>query len=196
MITEHKGCFGVKPLHGVGCGTGHVLPTAESSDSTEKRGLERCRLRSTTRSLMFCTRSGFVIRRRARFMPLYSMRGSICALSARCIGSWPRTTKSESAGISCVILGMRHRSFWLQGLMRSGRGTSAFGSQQMTYFYLYVILDIFSRYGLWRIGNLVGPAFDRPNHKAPRHRARKAHLHADRGSSMTSKAVALLLADL
>jgi putative transposase len=79
--------------------------------------------------------------------------------------------------------------------------TKLLGPVKWTYFYLYVILDIFSRYV---VGWMV----------AHRESARLAQkliaetcarqgivpgtltLHADRGSSMTSKPVALLLADL
>ena len=79
--------------------------------------------------------------------------------------------------------------------------TKLLGPAKWTYFYLYVILDVFSRYV---VGWMV----------AHRERAQLAEqliretcarqgivpgeltLHADRGSSMTSKPVALLLADL
>jgi len=79
--------------------------------------------------------------------------------------------------------------------------TKLLGPTTWTYFYLYVILDVFSRYA---VGWMV----------APRERASLAErlldatcsrqgivpgqltVHADRGSSMTSKPVALLLADL
>jgi putative transposase len=79
--------------------------------------------------------------------------------------------------------------------------TKLLGPAKWTYFYLYVILDVFSRFV---VGWMV----------APRESAALAHrlieqtcqresippetltLHADRGSSMTSKPVALLLADL
>jgi putative transposase len=79
--------------------------------------------------------------------------------------------------------------------------TKLLGPAKWTYFYLYVILDVFSRYVVgWMI--------------APRETAELARkliedtclkqkiepgqltIHADRGSSMTSKPVAFLLADL
>jgi putative transposase len=79
--------------------------------------------------------------------------------------------------------------------------TKLLGPAKWTYFHLYVILDIFSRYVLgWMV--------------APRETAELAKrliadpcakqgivagdltLHADRGTSMTSKPIALLLADL
>jgi putative transposase len=65
------------------------------------------------------------------------------------------------------------------------------GPAKWTYFYLYVILDIFSRYV---VGWMVAP-------RESAELARKlieetCGLHADRGSAMRSKPVALLLADL
>jgi len=75
------------------------------------------------------------------------------------------------------------------------------GPQKWSYFYLYVILDIYSRYVVgWMIADresaelakrLISNAYQKqkiqPN---------QLTLHADRGSSMKSKAVAFLLADL
>jgi putative transposase len=79
--------------------------------------------------------------------------------------------------------------------------TKLLGPAKWTYFYLYVILDIFSRYV---VGWMVAP-----NESAPLAKrligetCRKQGivpgqltLHADRGSSMKSKPVAFLLADL
>jgi len=79
--------------------------------------------------------------------------------------------------------------------------TKLLGPAKWTYFYLYVVLDIFSRYV---VGWLVA---HRENAELAQHfiaaTAAKQGidpgqltLHADRGSSMTSKPVALLLADL
>jgi putative transposase len=79
--------------------------------------------------------------------------------------------------------------------------TKLLGPAKWTYYYLYVILDIFSRYVVgWMVAHqesaalagrliaatcvkqAIGPS--------------QLTIHADRGSSMTSKPVALLLADL
>jgi putative transposase len=75
------------------------------------------------------------------------------------------------------------------------------GAVKWTYFYLYVILDVFSRYVVgWMLADresaelakrLIGETcgkFDIADGQLT--------IHADRGSSMTSKPVALLLADL
>jgi putative transposase len=75
------------------------------------------------------------------------------------------------------------------------------GPAKWTYYYLYVILDIFSRYVVgWMIAHreqdalakrLIEDSCNKQNIKPD-----QLIIHADRGSSMTSKAVAYLLADL
>lgn len=75
------------------------------------------------------------------------------------------------------------------------------GPAKWTYFYLYVLLDVFSRYVVgWTIQHresgtvaqqLISQAIDQQS-IAPG----QLTVHADRGSSMTSKPVAFLLADL
>ncbi len=79
--------------------------------------------------------------------------------------------------------------------------TKLLGPAKWTYFYLYVILDIFSRYVVgWMVAHresatlaerLIEQTIKRQDIEPG-----KLTLHADRGCSMTSKAVALLLADL
>jgi putative transposase len=79
--------------------------------------------------------------------------------------------------------------------------TKLLGPVKWTYFYLYVILDIFSRYVVgWMVAHVESA------HLAERLIAASCEtqgvqpgqltLHADRGTSMTSKTVALFLADL
>lgn len=75
------------------------------------------------------------------------------------------------------------------------------GPAKWTYFYLYVILDIFSRYVVgWMIAHreqaalakrLIGDSCEKQEISRD-----QLTLHADRGSSMRSKDVAYLLADL
>jgi len=75
------------------------------------------------------------------------------------------------------------------------------GPAKWTYFYLYVIIDIFSRYVVgWMIADcestelakrLISESCDRQSIQPG-----ELTLHADRGSSMTSKGVGQLLADL
>jgi putative transposase len=79
--------------------------------------------------------------------------------------------------------------------------TKLLGPAKWTYFYLYVILDIFSRYVVgWMLGyresaalakRLIEQAIERQELKPG-----MLTLHADRGASMTSKPVAFLLAQL
>ena len=75
------------------------------------------------------------------------------------------------------------------------------GPEKWTYFYLYVILDVFSRYVVgWMIGlrETADLAQDFIGETAAKQGIDPGTLtlHADRGTSMTSKSVALLLADL
>src|ERR1017187_4898855 len=75
------------------------------------------------------------------------------------------------------------------------------GSAKWTYFYLYVILDVFSRYVVgWMVApretaelakRLIADTCEKQNIQPG-----QLTLHADRGSSMKSKPVAFLLADL
>jgi putative transposase len=75
------------------------------------------------------------------------------------------------------------------------------GPAKWTYFYLYVILDVFSRYAVgWTVQHretaqlakaLIGQSCEQQQIARD-----QLTVHADRGSSMTSKPVALLLADL
>jgi transposase InsO family protein len=75
------------------------------------------------------------------------------------------------------------------------------GPAKWTYFYLYVILDIFSRYVVgWMVAHresaalaerLIAETCEKQGIKPG-----QLTLHADRGTSMTSKPVAFLLADL
>lgn len=79
--------------------------------------------------------------------------------------------------------------------------TKLLGPTKWTYFYLYVVLDVFSRYVVgWLIADaessalaekLIAEACERQGIKPG-----QLTIHADRGSSMKSKPVAMLLADL
>jgi putative transposase len=79
--------------------------------------------------------------------------------------------------------------------------TKLLGPVKWTYYYLYVILDVFSRYTVgWMVAHresaalaerLIGETLRRQGIGPD-----ELTIHADRGSSMTSKPVALLLADL
>ena len=75
------------------------------------------------------------------------------------------------------------------------------GPAKWTYYYLYVILDIFSRYVVgWMVATRESAALAevliRQTCAKQGIGADQLTIHADRGSSMTSKPVAFLLADL
>jgi putative transposase len=79
--------------------------------------------------------------------------------------------------------------------------TKLLGPAKWTYFYLYVILDIFSRYVVgWMVAEresatlaqrLIEETCDKQGIQPA-----QLTIHADRGTAMTSKSVALLMADL
>jgi putative transposase len=79
--------------------------------------------------------------------------------------------------------------------------TKLLGPAKWTYFYLYVILDIYSRYVVgWMLAYRESAELARKliEQTVERHAISPGSLtvHADRGASMTSKAVAWLLAEL
>jgi putative transposase len=79
--------------------------------------------------------------------------------------------------------------------------TKLLGPAKWTYYYLYVILDIFSRYVVgWMVAHRESATLAERLIAATclkqAIRPDQLTIHADRGSSMTSKPVALLLADL
>jgi len=79
--------------------------------------------------------------------------------------------------------------------------TKLLGPVKWTYFYLYVILDIFSRYVVgWMVASgesaLLAEKLIHETCQKQGIQQGQLMVHADRGSSMKSKPVALLLADL
>jgi putative transposase len=79
--------------------------------------------------------------------------------------------------------------------------TKLHGPAKWTYYYLYVILDIYSRYAVgWMLATRESAVLAEKliaDTAAKQGISRgQLTLHADRGSSMTSKPVAFLLADL
>ena len=79
--------------------------------------------------------------------------------------------------------------------------TKLSGPTKWSYFYLYVVLDIFSRYAVgWMVADrensaLAGRLIEETCHKQGV-QPRVLTLHSDRGAPMTSKCTAQLLADL
>jgi putative transposase len=79
--------------------------------------------------------------------------------------------------------------------------TKLLGPAKWTYFHLYVVLDVFSRYVVgWMVATHESAALAQELFRATCARQgilpEMLTIHADRGTSMTSKPVALLLADL
>ncbi len=79
--------------------------------------------------------------------------------------------------------------------------TKLLGPQKWTYYYLYVILDVYSRYAVgWMLAHRESAALAERLIRETCERQGvlpgQLTVHADRGSSMTSKPVALMLADL
>ena len=79
--------------------------------------------------------------------------------------------------------------------------TKLLGPVKWTYFYLYVILDIFSRYVVgWMVASresaLLAERLLHETYQKQGIQPGQLLIHADRGPSMKSKPVALLLADL
>ena len=79
--------------------------------------------------------------------------------------------------------------------------TKLLGPAKWTYFYLYVILDVFSRYVVgWMIADREGKELARQFIAETCAKEQivpgQLNLHADRGAAMTSKPVAFLLGDL
>lgn len=103
---------------------------------------------------------------------------------------------------------LRHPNYSKPQLLATGPNqvwswdiTKLLGPVKWSYYYLYVLLDIFSRYVVgWMVAEretatlaqeLIAQTLEK--YRIP---PGQLTLHADRGSSMTSKTVALLLADL
>ena len=79
--------------------------------------------------------------------------------------------------------------------------TKLLGPAKWTYFYLYVILDVFSRYVVgWMIAHRESAQLAKALLEATCRKQKigpgQLKIHADNGSSMTSKPVAFLLSDL
>ena len=103
---------------------------------------------------------------------------------------------------------LRHPNYIKPELLATGPNqlwswdiTKLLGPSKWTYYYLYVILDVFSRYVVgWMIAERESAtlAEELIAETCARQGIQPAQLtiHADRGSSMTSKSVAFLLADL
>ena len=130
-------------------------------------------------------------------------KASISARLAPCTASWNRRENLASAAISSFIRLTKSPSCWPPLPTSFGVGTSpsCAGPVKWTYFYLYVILDVFSRYVTgWMIAYRESAELAKQfieeaigKHQIP---AGQLTIHADRGRVMKSKPVAFLMADL
>src|SRR5213594_963374 len=131
------------------------------------------------------------------------MKASIPARFGPCTGSWQSREKHANAGNSGLTPSIKNTSYWRRRPMNYGRGISrsCWARRSGTYFYLYVILDVFSRYVVgWMVAQRESAEMARKliedTCRKQQIEAGQLNIHADRGSSMTSKPVAFLLADL
>jgi putative transposase len=103
---------------------------------------------------------------------------------------------------------LRHPAYKKPELLATGPNqvwswdiTKLLGPVKWSYFYLYVILDIFSRYVVgWMVAHHESAALAQTlihqTCKRQQIQAGQLTIHADRGSSMSSKPVSFLLSDL
>jgi putative transposase len=103
---------------------------------------------------------------------------------------------------------LRHPNYTKPELLATGANqlwswdiTKLHGPCKWTYFYLYVILDVFSRYGVgWMVAHresaTLAERLIEQTLLKQQIQPDQLTIHADRSAAMTSKAVALLLSDL
>ena len=105
-----------------------------------------------------CTRTASRVARPAAVYATLLDEGHYhCSMPAPCIGSWPQRGKCATGARSAPIRRTRNPNCWpLDPISEPGAGTSPElkGPAKWTYFYLYVLLDVFSRYV---VGWLVAP---------------------------------------
>ena len=131
------------------------------------------------------------------------MKGDTCARSEPCTAFCPNVWKSRSVAASAAIPNTPSRNSWPPAPTNVGHGTSPSSRVPVkwSYYYLYVVLDIFSRYVVgWMVAtqenSRLAKALIAQSYSKQAIVSGDLTLHADRGSSMSSKALALLLADL
>ena len=202
---------GVAPAcRALGGATGFLLPSSEarsraSAAPSYARPGPVCVRNARTSSTCSPARASST-GHRPRSSRRCSMKASICAPSARCTGSWPRTSRCESGAISAVIPATPSPSWWPRAPTRPGPGISP-GSGgpnadvRWTSFYLYVLLDIFSRCVVgWMVADRENAALAvtliEETCLKQGIEPQVLTLHSDRGAPMTSKCTAQLLADL
>ena len=159
--------------------------------------------RNRKQSWLACTKNASKIARQPLCMRRCLMKGNISALSGACIVCSAGTGRSRERRDQLThppykkpeLLATASNQLWSWDI------TKLLGPAKWTYFYLYVILDVFSRYVTgWMVAmresaelakRLIEESCVKQNI-----RPGQLTLHADRGTSMSSKPVAFLLADL
>ena len=142
-----------------------------------------------------------------RSMPPFSMRGFITVRYALCTGCSPRIRQTFRVPARDGTQTTKGRNCWRCGPTSYGAAgtlwviTRLKGPRPWTYFYLYVIMDVYSRYVVgFMIAYQESQALAKEfiEHTLTKHGILPGQLtlHADRGSAMTSNSVALLLSDL
>ena len=154
------------------------------------------------RSWLVCTKNASRIARQPLFMRRCSMKGNISAHPqyvsfAREARGVPRTSRSveHPPYKKPELLATAPNQLWSWDISK------LLGPMKWTYFYLYVILDVFSRYVTgWMVAMRESAELAKrliaESCQKQRIQPGQLTLHADRGTSMSSKPVAFLLADL
>ena len=206
MITEHRGSWGIRPPC-VALDVARATYYRRQSPQTAPRGRgrhpralsaeERHRVVEVVNGERFCDRAPAQI-----YASLLDEGQYLCSertmyriLEANHQVRERRNQLRHPQYAAPELLATRPNEVWSWDI------TKLLGPAKWTYFYLYVILDIFSRYVVgWMVAHRESATLAQRliEQTIKRHDIEpgKLTLHADRGSSMTSKAVALLLADL
>ena len=158
---------------------------------------------SGRRSWTYCTPGGSLTWPRTRFGRRCWTRAPTWGRCPPITGCCARPGRAGSGARRPPIPPPSSPSWWPPGRTRSGSWdiTKLHGPAKWTYYHLYVILDIFSRYAVgWMVATCESAALAEKLIAATCAKQGigrgQLSIHADRGSSMTSKPVALLLADL
>ncbi|OOK63490.1 integrase core domain protein [Mycobacterium kansasii] len=157
---------------------------------------------SGPQSSMSCTASGSSTPRRPKCGPHCSTKAATSARSRPSTGCCAKPARAGSAAagthpatVKPELVAFEPNQVWSWDI------TKLRGPAKWSWYYLYVILDIFSRYVVgWMVASRESAALAEVLIRqtcAKQDIGRdRLTIHADRGSSMTSKPVAFLLADL
>ncbi len=206
VITEQKGSFGVKPTcWALGIGRGSYYRRQSPRPEPRKAGRhpralsaeERQKVLSLLHEERFCDQAPAEIYAtlldEGRY--LCSERTMYRILDENQEVRERRNQLRHPHYAAPELLATRPNEVWSWDI------TKLLGPTKWTYFYLYVILDIFSRYTVgWMLAHRESSELAKRLISETCSKEgifeNQLTIHADRGTSMTSKPVALLLADL